>query len=1820
MTEGETPRIEDPGAVRDSGAESIRLPEEFLAGDTVAGLERLRTRLLDLTGKNRLLNFRHPGRSCLRVVGCPPDEIFGRLLRGQKLFFKPVPEPRREDYVPDHQKPTAVEYAARLNVPTSYELPDSPGDSSAHHGQSLQTLLYASDLDTLARRLGNSARTSIEESGTNMLYLALGFPEWFDAEDSDELRHAPLLVIPTNLVREKSTQGGAVRNCLEYTGEDLAINLCLVEKLRQDFSLELPTWEEEDTPEVYFSRVQRILVHTPQWKLRKWGTVCLLYFGKLLMYLDLNPKRWPSGHELHKHSTIVELFEGLKGGPTNPADEYDIDSPSLSHQLPEIIFDADSSQHSALIDAIGGKNLVIEGPPGTGKSQTITNLIAASLVRGKTVLFVSEKLAALEVVRRRLDEAGLGIFCLELHSHKTQKQQLLKELQERLKLRRQFAQPEELEHKLKILQKNKQTLIEYVSLINSKFGNLSHTLFDIIWAREGLRRKVRFDLRLVEEIVLDKPDLLSPTEFEMRRQELEIYARHAASILRSYSSIQAHPWCGVSNSEMTYSDEQQLLGLLQRITESGSAVEALLREFSHVIGVASEHSLAVVYAFCDLQNELPRPTGTEISALLPQLRLKKVREVIKGFVNEIDSYRHEMQELKPSFDSLPHLDEQLRNRLASAVERASQLSLTERDTPSLRELASLLDGVIARVKRATVCVREILTIFDYKGPQSIRAVQFILAALDLLSSGTPFELLRLRLPALEEETATACIHAAADEAGELREVRRVLRLEFAFERITSAEELRKTAQVLETATMWQRLFSKECRASRRLFRYLSLAKRRADHLLMASRLRQLVSFLERDAKFRSENVCRTILGTHFKGIDTRWEDFKRLLTWYQEVYRQIPLGEPVAAGMLRALFSTRTERLQEALRFSQRNPNGIEDLRGLPSELSNLVGLFPTALENSSEEDISILAEKLVALRQDIQFFIDALAGGGIANGTNLGAVPALIEKLDHLNDRKRDLNEKSAARDILKEHFRGVETDIAPLGATLKYAELISESHSPESLKEWLLDENAFDRLPGFTNWCEQLGRSARLFADLWKEIETLAGLDRRGWFAEKAAQEIDLSVEEITARAKRALEHRTELPIWLDYLRARGEIRPAKLEKLVFLVENCRLEPDDLIDGFQYVVYNSLVRRALESKPLLMQFNGLTHAKLRTDFARLDEEIIHLHRLRAAHVIDRRPFHEGVRTGPVNHWTDGALIVHEISKQSRHIPIRQLVKRSAQALLALKPCFMMGPLSVAQYLGPGEIHFDLVVMDEASQLKPEDAMGAIARGGQVVVVGDPKQLPPSSFFERGLSEDNLEDPDITAAEEGESILDVATSIYQPPRRLRWHYRSRHHSLIAFSNQQFYGDLVVFPSAYVSAPDLGVRFIPIEDGIYESRRNPVEAERIARAVLEHMVHHPKESLGVATLNFEQYELIDELLDKKFQNDPHARSYLEKWEQEAEPFFVKNLENVQGDERDVVFISMTYGRDARGNFYQRFGPINGRMGHRRLNVLFTRAKKRTVVFSSMDPGMIKEEGNSPRGLKVLKAYLSYAKTGVLEQPKGSSGPSESNFEVAVGHALRERGYEFVPQVGVAGFFVDLAVQHPRNPGSFILGVECDGASYHSGRSARDRDRLRQMILENLGWNIHRIWSTDWFKNRDREVEKLDGHISGLLLKEESEAASRQALEAIFSSDYGATVPEEGSPTTVDAPRQLALFELRKKEVRRQLLDLRDKAMKAEFPEVSAERNLLRDEMMDLFLQKLPTTKTEWFNKVPLRLRQGSDLLQMRKYLPQILEILSQLAD
>ena len=510
-------------------------------------------------------------------------------------------------------------------------------------------------------------------------------------------------------------------------------------------------------------------------------------------------------------------------------------------------------------------------------------------------------------------------------------------------------------------------------------------------------------------------------------------------------------------------------------------------------------------------------------------------------------------------------------------------------------------------------------------------------------------------------------------------------------------------------------------------------------------------------------------------------------------------------------------------------------------------------------------------------------------------------------------------------------------------------------------------------------------------------------------------------------------------------------------------------------------MVDQLLETESAFSRFNGLDHRERIARFRELDGRISELAKAAAAaKIADRMPLDLKSKAAKSSEL---GILRRECEKKMRHKPIRQLLREIPNLAPQLKPCFLMSPLSVAQYLPPDAPPFDLVVFDEAAQIPVWDAIGAIARGKQLVVVGDPKQMPPTSFFQKGESEED--DDEGAAQEDMESILDecLAAGVYSA--HLNWHYRSRHESLIAFSNHNYYEDrLYTFPSANRS-PTLGVRFEFVEGGTYDrraSRTNEKEARALVDFVFERVKapgYRPR-SVGVVTFSEAQRDLVESLFDERREKDPSIESFFS--EDAEEPFFVKNLENVQGDERDVILFSVGYAADQEGKLAMNFGPLNRTGGERRLNVAVTRAKEQVVVFSSIHGSQIDLSRTQAVGASHLRSFLEFAEKGSDAAPQ--SAPTDNGaFPKAVAEFLRSKGWTVDERVGTGACRIDLAVKKPGKD-EYLLAVECDGPSYAEQLTVCDRDQLRPSVLRGLGWKTVRLWSVDWALDRKRAEGEL----------------------------------------------------------------------------------------------------------------------------------------
>ncbi|GMU10459.1 DUF4011 domain-containing protein [Corallococcus caeni] len=1703
-------------------------------------LQRQRTRLLDLSATNRLLHFKHTARTSLRIVDELPGVVFERLSNHRALTFLPVTPPEQdseeqEDFDPaaatvvfsmteevpskDARQKLLLQQAKRLGIDTRYELPKAaPTESGTpprkHQDRHLQTLYFPEDLEGHLHRLQGLAQTAIQETGANLLHFVFGFLRWYESGDTrqEKPRSAPLVLMPVSLKRGQAhpdTQVHAYE--VDYNeGESIELNLTLQEKLRQEFGITLPTFSAEEGLEAYFDKVTALLKGLrPGWGLERQVTLTLLSFGRLLMWRDLEPTRWPQNSSPLANPLVRTLMGGQAqanepgggagggGGLRERRSEvYDLDSPELNP--PPLITDADSSQHSVLVDVLRGENLVVQGPPGTGKSQTITNLIGAALAAGKTVLFVTQKLAALEVVSRRLQQAGLGEFCLELHSHKTQKQQFMEDLRRRLNLDAGASAPRPLTEQVSSAAG---ILRAHTERMHKPFGALGMSPHDVFWKVSRAEAELGEAVVELEGLRFEGAETMSSTALAEVRDTVRGLAAQLGDVRRVAPLLCAHPWAGVTNDALTDKDRQTLVQRISAWEESTLLLEKALAAFTARTGVTPRSSvLAADTLVSNVRVLPPLPEGAP-PELIPTLLDATQREGLRALLDAIESVQARWAGLEAGWRAREDLTVPAVRDAQAILDTALRLLSPDTTLVTLTRAHEAVDAAaraLAQGRRFIAAVASCLEVdVTPWTPQQLQTFVRVVEAMAVLDDAA----LEWRDARWVEREAEELLRKAGSTCSELKDQARALAVRFMPELVPPLTTLKAHAVAVSTAPFIPWL-SGAWRAARRDFQAMSHGVRPTRPVLLQGYTDLLAHHAARE-RFHEDATLKATLGARFQGVDTR---FDRILSWL-DAYRNVDalllsLGER-GAELRRAVLERPASHWQEALAKTRVWSDELLQARDVSTtvqEAATRMGL-PHAPWNT--EPCGKAQDSLDALLKHL---------GEVLSWARKGDAPPSLT-LSQLQGQLRRVRDACEAEDRLEAHapaaglpgieYRGRKTSLAGPRSALRHVDVLFAAPLPEGLVEWLLRKDTPRRHADLLTATHDVEVALTAYSQSASQAWELGRMAPGTWEEPAAEKPLQATV----MRLRQARSQSATLAAWCAYQRQRRAVARAR-STLGFLERvdtRPGLKPERLVTAFDAVFFRSLAEAILRDQPELDQFTGAVHASQREEFARLDTHCIAKQGRYLARQLSQRPVPPGVSSAKVAGMTETHLLRHELGKKQRHLPIRELVARAGSALQTLMPCFMMGPQSVAQYLPAGQLTFDLVVMDEASQMRPEDALGAIARGRQLVVVGDPEQLPPTSFFAQveqedveteGEAGDEVQGPSFL--EDSESILTAAAERF-PMRMLRWHYRSRHPSLIAFSNREFYnGDLITFPAPGEQLDGLGLHFHRVEQGLYESNRNVPEAREVLAAVKAHARTRPEQSLLVVTLNSKQRELIDDLVTAEEKNDAALRAFLAKWEKSPMPFDVKNLENVQGDERDAIFVSVTFGPDKNERFRMNFGPINQADGYRRLNVLFTRARCALTVFASFDPSELKVQESSPRGMRVLQRYLSEAKGEKVAHGVGSGRPPDSDFEIAVAKALVARGFEVVPQVGVAGYFIDMALRHPRQPGRYVLGVECDGERYHSSRSARDRDRLRDQVLKGLGWRLHRIWSTDWFRSPSEEVARIVAHVEEVLREEAAE--------------------------------------------------------------------------------------------------------------------------
>ncbi len=1004
----------------------------YKALDNEAGLsalDNLRKRLLDLTARNGLINFKHTKGSSLRVIDELQDQLVETLLTDKEMRFQPVSEPTHAQLIEAgyiqideetgeeirrKKDPTAEEWARWLGLETDYEVPLSRAGMTAqkHADTSIQTLLFPHELEDRLRSLRQKAESAIEELGTTILYLAFGFLEWFDINDTGKPRIAPLFLVPVQIQKgrlNRDTQ--TYEYTLAYSGEDIIPNLSLREKLRVDFALALPDLDEKTQPEDYCEQVQELIRNNqPSWRVRRHITLALLNFSKLLMYLDLDSARWPEGKSISDHPLINQFLNGYDANSRNDnievdlgfGEEYPIDDlPDVHHRYP-LIDDADSSQHSALVDAVNGKNLVIEGPPGTGKSQTITNLIAAAISQGKKVLFVAEKLAALEVVKRRLDVAGLGEFCLELHSHKSQKRKVLNEIQQRLQTNGRYRKPQEIESDIARYEELKTLLKDYVEQINRPWKETGKTLHEIFMTATRYREALSLNPAAFH------PEGLSGHTFNPAGQRItrdqviafgEMYQAIAAQ-LDDDATLQSHPWYGVRNAGLQILDADRVKESLQECQHSLTELHTLNTELATELGCGASqipHTLKGLNALLLDLERLPQLKGNELLDTLPLLQgdsLELLRKYLQRFEDIQSVYANLADQVGPEVLA----DLSLVDNYLNASQQLRKLVTDGTGVDTIATAIQRLQRLQARLNELDEPILEIQVAMGDRGAQYLQSseagLQELKVFINTVSALEP-QYWQLRNALFDNDELDQALPEIRHKLESLIAVKRQLEDVYNMailpdESVLADLQLRLAAG---SHSRWHRLKRTWRSARKQLLSYAANPKIKRQELMS---LLDTAKAFSRDLKhFEHNQNYKRLLGEYAQGLDTQLPALEALRYWYREV-RQIygfGFGPKVSLGD-----SILKLPIDLARRIRAWSGQGASDqIDEILEELRHVKPVFATFAARQNENaglggKDGLVAQLLISLEQPLRqcegLFTDSTV-----------SITALLQRIDSLNN-----------------------------------------------------------------------------------------------------------------------------------------------------------------------------------------------------------------------------------------------------------------------------------------------------------------------------------------------------------------------------------------------------------------------------------------------------------------------------------------------------------------------------------------------------------------------------------------------------------------------------------------------------------------------------------------------------------------------------------------------------------------------------------------------------------------------------------------------------
>lgn len=1589
-------------------------------GEVAAALKVWRDGLVNLSGVNRLIKFRASKTGAVFFDAPSPQTILSTLTSGTEWRIEGTANTGEETGVVDLYK----------ERPAAKVL-----DGALLRGDVLRSPRADDELGPVLRNLMRRANAEFLDRGLSVLYLAFGMLHWKDVDDT--AMASPLLLVPVTL----HSAGPKATPTLGPGEDDTVFNPGLLLRMRE-MGVTLP--DIEDTTSInlgdLFTAVTEAVSEYDGWEVKPTVVLSSFSFHKEAMYRDLmENEEAVLGHPIVRALGTKDPAQQSTEFVFEPIEPGDIDFAAPPEETP-LVLDADSSQRAAVAAAVAGRSFVMDGPPGTGKSQTIANTIGALLHAGKSVLFVSEKAAALEVVRNRLADAGLENYLLELHSHKASRKEVATALASALD---NVPVPPKAMDGLRrsSVAEQRQRLNEYAEAMNTVREPLDMSLHQVLGILANLAHVP------AAPVPETPPADLTQSGYQSIQQT-------AVRLERAWRPAE-------QGNTYLWRDVQDASSLDIRLYQADSTLEELHGVTSINTDLAVAFDLTQpsdatrLVALLDAQHH--RPHGTlhewlttvEWDALIDLRRdlADNITAVVTAETAFVTAYgvpwtrvpepadlpdAQNLPDLNPSALDLDHVDAVTADRVATEFETLAN-RLTER--------VNSLSGLAHRLGLPDVTTYEdadkVIGLINI-GFRQPRPARTWLTRDGLAAAKNSLQSLSTAVADLRDTETAATAYFTFDAlhapVGELHERfthhhkgLKKLSGEYRTDKKTVAALLRETITVedgiqhLPLAIAW--------------------AKAAADFNNLASQY-------------------APALDTYWQGINTDFATITRGLKVADAAYYLMPpsgptpeLSDYLTDGEPPTGYQTLVDDIAQDLQTWKGSLQPAPALTGRPELL-----LQPIATS------IAWLTDHVGPLRTAAQRtrVVDAATG---TPRTFADTNTLLRQRTETARHRAQfDANTESFIA-AFADHYQGVETDLRLLDEAIGWAEqvrTIAGRPLVDNQTKALAESRHTDNLRESLNkWTRARDRIIEAFATT-RRADLIAELDDYRNAPDFIADLRDDS---------------TGQEEWFAYNEAREQLAALGLDTAIDFCVDQRVPAHQVPAVVERALLRAWADNTIQNDRRVRPLRSEEHTALVEEYRNLDKQLI----LNATSDIirsanTRRPSATGVG--------EPGVIRREGMKKTRHMPVRELIARTRNTSLAIKPCFMMSPLAVSQYL-PADMNFDVVIFDEASQVTPGDAINCVYRGKALILAGDDKQLPPTSFFERVVDEDGDDETDIA---DFQSVLELAKGCGAFNNlSLKWHYRSRHEDLIAFSNQKFYdGKLVTYPSAQSEGPAVGVEFFHAH-GMYRrggGADNPGEAAKVAERVIDHFTNRPKLTLGVVTFSVAQADAIYDALDKARETRRDLDRFFDN-DNRLDAFFIKSLESVQGDERDVIIFSIGYGPDEAGKVTTNFGVLNKPKGWRRLNVAITRARQRVEVIASLRAGNIPPSENE--SVEHLRAYLDYAERGqqALAIDLGPSGLGpDSPFEESVINTIRNWGYIIEPQVGTAGFRIDIGVRHPAHPGTFALGVECDGYQYHSAPAARDRDRLRDEVLRGLGWRLHRLWGTAWYRNREREENRL----------------------------------------------------------------------------------------------------------------------------------------